>query len=289
MTNVYTELELVADEQFREHLIGILSQIGFEGFWEEGSILRCYISKERWSDGMLEEVERVARTIHRSGNSVLPKISVREIEGKNWNEEWEETIQPIHVTERIVITPSWHDYAAKPGELVLIIDPKMSFGTGYHETTRLVLKLMERYVKPGIKLLDVGTGTGVLAIAGIKLGASSAVGVDNDEWSYDNAIENLQLNHVENTTEIILGELSTVPAGRFDMIVANIQRNVIEPLLPEMKLRLASGGTIILSGLLNIDEEPMRKAITDHGFLITRMISENEWIALMLTSVIPNP
>lgn len=289
MRAVYTELELAADDELREQLIGILSQLGFEGFWEERSILRCYISKERWSDGMLAEVERVVKAVHRSGNSLLPQISVKEIAEKNWNAEWEKTIQPIHVTERIVITPTWHGYKALPGELVLTIDPKMSFGTGYHETTRLVLRLMEKHVQPGMTLLDVGTGTGVLAIAAIKLGAACALGVDNDEWSYTNARENLALNGVTEEVTILPGELASVPLGTYDIIVANIQRNIIEPLLPEMKSRLSSNGSIILSGLLNVDEEPMKKTIADYGLLMTEMISENEWIALVLTSAIPNP
>jgi ribosomal protein L11 methyltransferase len=288
MPQSFTEIEIIADEQLADQLVAILSQLGFEGFWEERNSLRCYISRDRWSEAMLTEVQNVANTIHRSSASVAPRISVKNVEDKNWNEEWEKTIQPIHVTEKIVITPTWHEYVALPNELVLLIDPKMSFGTGYHETTRLVLKLMEKYLKEGESLLDVGTGTGVLAIAGIKLGASSAIGVDNDEWSFENAQENVQLNHVEREVKIMLGELSDVPSGQFDMIVANIQRNVIEPLLPQMKTMLNRNGILILSGLLDVDEQPMRKTIADCGFEIAELIVENEWVAFALQSAIRN-
>ncbi len=280
----YTELEITADEELSEQLIGIFSQLGFEGFWQDGSLLRCYIQSNRWNDGMLDEAERVAKTVQRSSNSTAPQFRVTTLEDRNWNEEWEKTIQPIHVTDRIVITPTWHSYEAKNGEVVLIIDPKMSFGTGYHETTRLVLRLMEKYVKRGMTLLDVGTGTGVLAIAGIKLGAASAVGVDNDEWSYENAIENIRLNGVEERISITMSELASVRSGKVDMIVANIQRNVIEPLLPEMKSRLNQDGVMILSGLLDVDEEPTREAVQGSGFKVQEMLRENEWIAVSLNS-----
>lgn len=279
MPKTYTEVEIIADEQLREHIVGILSQIGFEGFWEEGTVLRCYISRERWSSGMLDEIQNLVSSVQRSNSSTAPKISVKDIPERNWNEEWEKTIQPIHVTKRIVITPTWHEYTPLPEEIVLTIDPKMSFGTGYHETTRLVLRLMEKYVKRGINLLDIGTGTGVLAIAGIKLGARSATGVDNDEWSYNNATENVQLNGVQDSVQIVPGELDSVDSSGFDMILANIQRNVIEPLLPDMKSKLSPNGVVILSGLLNVDEEPMLGAFRDFGFNVLEMIKENEWIA----------
>lgn len=289
MPKHFVEVEIIADAGLSEQIVGVLAQLGFEGFWEEEPFLRGYIAGERWEDALLDEVRRVVGTIHRSSSSVVPKVSVKNVAQRNWNEEWERTIQPIHVTDRVVITPTWHRYTPREHELVLTIDPKMSFGTGYHETTRLVLRLMERFLRPGSTVLDLGTGTGVLAIAAIKLGAVRAVGVDTDEWSYTNARENTILNGVEKEVTICRGDLASVPAARFDVIVANIQRNVLEPLLPALKERVSTGGRIILSGLLNVDDEPMRKAITDCGLQVTASLAENEWIALVLQSATPDP
>jgi len=279
MPRSFVEVAIRADPQLVEHLIGIMSQLGFEGFWEDEVALKCYISSERWSDTMQGELESIARTMARSSSSSLPKISVSVIEDRNWNEAWEKTIRPIHVTDRIVIRPTWHSYTPTGGEVVLVIDPKMSFGTGYHETTRLVLRLMEKHLQANSHVLDVGTGTGVLAIAAIKLGASSAVGVDVDEWSYANALENVALNNVQESVKIVAGDLSSVPTERFNMIAANIQRNVVEPLLGDMYRQLMPGGIIILSGLLISDREQMRTALHAAGLEIVEEMVENEWIA----------
>lgn len=283
MEKVYVEVEIVGDEDLNEKLAGIMSQLGFEGFWEEGPALRCYMSQERWSNDLLAEIDAVARTVARSSASATPRLSVKTLANQNWNEEWERTIVPIHVTERIVITPSWHNYTASSDDIVITIDPKMSFGTGYHETTRLALKLMEKYLTPGMSLLDVGTGTGVLAIAGIRLGASSAIGVDMDEWSYRNALENIGANAVDDKVRIILGGISSVCDETFDMIVANIQKSVLEPMLGEITRRLSTMGVLILSGLLLQERENMVQALNRSRLGVVEELKENEWIALTAT------
>jgi ribosomal protein L11 methyltransferase len=279
----YIEVEIATDQELVDQLVGILSQLGFEGFWEDGSLLKCYISDQRWSPALNEEVQTTIHRMMRPSSTARPAIVVRTIEGKNWNEEWERTIKPIHVTDRIVIAPTWHTYIPQPDEIVLTIDPKMSFGTGYHETTRLVLRLMEKHLNAGAALLDIGTGTGVLAIAAIKLGAHSAVGHDIDEWSSTNAGENVCLNHVEREVTIHQCELHALPPSRYTAIAANIQLNVIIPLLPDMKARLLPGGVMFLSGLLAVDREEILRRLTEYGFRIVEELSENEWIALAAT------
>ncbi len=280
MSKSYVEVEILADPSLADALTGILAQLGFEGFWEDGSALKAYMRADRWSPALFDEIRTVAGLVSRSSTSTPPTISAREIAEENWNEEWEKTIRPIQVTERIMITPTWHTVNPRPGRIVLTIDPKMSFGTGYHESTRLVLRLMDGAVRPGTTLLDVGTGTGVLAIAGVKLGASSAVAVDVDDWSYDNALENAGLNGVADRVRVIHGDISAVPANLFDMIVANIQRNIIEPILGEMLSRLAPNGLMILSGLLQADEEAILQALGAHRLVVRQRLFEREWLAL---------
>ncbi len=281
MPSSFTEVEITADAELVEQLIGVLSQMGFEGFWEDDTRLKCYIKSSRWSPEMLDEVRTTVHRMARPSSSSLPQVTARTIESLDWNREWEKTIKPIQVTDRIVIKPTWHEYDAVPGQIIVTIDPKMSFGTGYHETTRLVLKLMEKYLKADCSLLDVGTGTGILAIVGVKLGAASAVAVDVDEWSYDNAVENCRLNHVGNTVHVVHGELSSIPSCRFDMIVANIQLNVIEQMLQDMKERLAPDGLMILSGLLGSDREQIISTVSNCNLELREEMSENEWWAFV--------
>jgi ribosomal protein L11 methyltransferase len=285
MGSAFIEVQIQADGALRENLAAILGQTGFEGFWEDGTILRCYISENRWTPQMLEEIQSIAATVSRSSSSTAPRIRVASIPDRNWNEEWEKTIRPIEVTDRIVITPTWHTYDSRPDQLVLRIDPKMSFGTGYHETTRLILKLMERHIRVGISLLDIGTGTGVLAIAGIRLGARSAVAVDVDEWSYRNALENLELNGVSDRVRVIQGDITAVPSDAFDMIVANIQLNIIEPILGILRSRLGPGGVMLLSGLLCGDEEQILLSLRQNRIGIKDRLTENEWLALACTTL----
>jgi ribosomal protein L11 methyltransferase len=282
MGRSFVEISVTADPNFAEHLIGVLGQLGVEGFWEDEGKLRCYIKNERWTMAMAGEVETVIRQVARSSSTPLPTIAFATIEDQNWNALWEKTITPIGVTDRITIAPSWHVMDPPPDGLVLTIDPKMSFGTGYHESTRLALRLLERSICKGCRVLDVGTGTGILAIAAAKLGAKSAVGVDIDEWAYRNAKENAARNGVEHRVQFILGEVNRVPLSLFDVITANIQGDVIQHLLKDMLARLAGAGRIIVSGLLASDRVPMDEVAEQEGLAICDEERENEWVGLTL-------
>jgi|WetSurMetagenome_2_1015567.scaffolds.fasta_scaffold385962_1 ribosomal protein L11 methyltransferase len=280
MAASYVEVRITADALLTEHLIAILGQIGFEGFWEDEGTLRAYIRAERWSPALQEEVGATIRLVTRSSRSVIPEVVVSSFEDRNWNEEWERTIRPIDVTDRITITPTWHPVRARPGQTVLTIDPKMSFGTGYHESTRLMIEMLERCVGPGIRVLDVGTGTGVLAIAALKLGATSAVAVDIDAWSYENAQENARLNHVEQCLTVMQGDISLVRGDTFQLVMANIQRNILEGIMGELAAVLSDPGILLLSGLLKGDRDAMLGSLETHGLKLHEERAENEWIGL---------
>jgi ribosomal protein L11 methyltransferase len=210
------------------------------------------------------------------------RIEKELLEDKNWNELWEKSREVIRVSGRILIKPSFKDYSAKPDEVVLTIDPKMSFGTGEHQSTKLVLRLLEKYVKNGMKVLDVGSGTGILSIAAIKLGATKAVAVDFDEICLENCRENCSLNQVSNLVEVLTGEIDVVKEKDFDLILANIQKNVLLEIAEKIKAKLKPNGIVILSGLLESDKSAIDKKYHKLGFRIKQIEQMDEWIAMVL-------
>lgn len=204
---------------------------------------------------------------------------------KNWNELWEKGREVIRVSDKFVIKPTFKDYKAQPGEIVLTIDPKMSFGTGEHQSTKLIVKLLEKYVRPGMHLLDVGSGTGILSIAAIKLDAAEAVAVDNDERCYENCLENCGLNSVTTKVKIVKGEISDIKEDNFDLIIANIQKDVLLYIANQIIKKLKPNGIVILSGLLMKDEKDIEKHYAETGFETLEIKSMDEWIALALMAL----
>jgi ribosomal protein L11 methyltransferase len=275
----YLEISISANEHHREILVPTMVELGCIGFQETDDSILCFFDRTAWSDQQFEAVKsglkKTLQTI-----SVNAAVRFREFPDENWNEQWERTIQPIEVGDRLVIRPSWHPYHNVGNKIIVQIDPKMSFGTGYHETTRLTLQLMERHLTPGCRLLDVGTGTGILAIAGIKLGASTAIGTDIDEWSIENGKENITLNEVETQIEIFNKPLESFRSNEFHLITANLTLNTNIELLNEFHRLLSHNGILLLSGLLLHDKGQMVQTLTDKQFVLFDELVENEWIAL---------
>ncbi len=273
----YVEISISASESQREMLIPTMVELGCMGFEERESHLLCYLEKGMWERQKLRtDLLALLRTI-----SANAEISTREIEDKNWNAAWEATIQPIEVGSRLVIKPSWASYPVGSGRIVIEIDPKMSFGTGYHETTRLVLRLLEEHVRPGDRMIDVGTGTGILAIAAVKMGATSAAGIDIDEWSIENAKENIASNGLEGAITITDAPVSTFRDGEFSLLTANLTLNTNLELLGEFRRVLSPGGRALFSGLLKHDEQAMVHGLSMNHFSVLGQLYENEWVAIV--------
>ena len=270
---------LITAEPFNSELIsGILWESNISGINEEVNCIKVF------SDDLSLSMEELKERLQNLKNeNLLSSFTIEEniYENKNWNEEWEQSINVIHVNDKIVIKPTFRNYNPKPGQIVLVIDPKMSFGTGEHQTTKLFLMLLEKYTTSGARILDVGSGSGILAIASVKLGARYAIAIDIDEWCYDNAIENSKLNNVNDSIEVWQGEITDVKESDFDLILANIQKNILLEIAPEIYSRLKLGGIVILSGLLDYDEADIKTDFSALGLSFLETKTLDSWIALV--------
>lgn len=230
-----------------------------------------------------KDVEAVLQAF--KNENLVESFSVQEevMENRNWNEEWEKKVRVIEITDRIVIKPSFKEYTPKENQVIIQIDPKMSFGTGEHATTRLVLQFLEKYIRKDDSVLDVGCGTGVLAIGSVMLGAKKAIGIDNDEWCLLNGNENIALNKIEDRVNIRLCETKDVPEKDFDLILANINKHILLDIKNDLFRKMKASGRIILSGLLTTDEEDIVKAYSGTGLKLIEKKNLDEWIALVFT------
>lgn len=271
---------IITTEPFNvEILSSILWELNIDGINEEVNCIKVFAQNESVTTGAIESELELLRE-----NKLLREYSVQEnfIVEKNWNEEWEKSREIIHVTDKIVIKPTFKDYSAQKGEIVLTLDPKMSFGTGDHQTTKICLSFIEKYIKPDSIILDAGSGTAILAIAAAKLGAQRVIAFDIDEWCYENGIENTQLNEVTDTVVVRRCELTDIKENDFDLIIANIQKNILLELVEGFNSRIKQGGLIILSGLLEMDKEPVVSSYEQSGFEELDFMQLDDWIGIVL-------
>ncbi len=280
MTDKYLQLKISTDQQVNDLIVGFLSDVGAEGFVEESDELSCYFADRKWNPSFRTDVNEFLNNLKKEGKISNFSIEVCEIRNQDWNKQWEDTVVPVEVTKNVAIKPSWKEYDGD-AKVIIEIDPKMSFGTGHHETTRMMIRLLEKFIKGGEKILDVGTGTGVLAIASVKLGAKKCVAIDNDDWSIENARENIKKNGVVDRVEITKGDLTSVPDSEFDIVVANLNRNTLLYIRDELYDRCAKDGFVLLTGVLTLDEESIVKSYIEKGFTSIETIREAEWSALV--------
>ncbi len=278
MMKSYKEFIITAEPFNTEVLSSILWELNIDGINEEVNCLKVFSQDENVTQQTIEETLLLLKE-----NKLIREFSVQEnfVVEKNWNEEWEKSREVIHISDRIVIKPTFKSYAAKENEIVLTLDPKMSFGTGDHQTTQICLQFLEKYLKPDMTLLDAGSGTAILGIAAAKLGAKKVIAFDIDEWCFDNGLENAQLNCVEDKVEIRKCELKDINENNFDMIIANIQKNILLELADGFKERIIKDGILILSGLLEMDRSAIEEKYSAAGFTKVDYQKLDEWIGIV--------
>ena len=241
----------------------------------ENAIIHIYISPEE------SPAEAIAYLTARLDQEPIPyTVDTDPVKEEEWATAWKDYYHPTRIGRRLVVCPTWEDYAPEEGELVMRLDPGMAFGTGTHETTRLCLAMLEKYVTPGCKMLDIGCGSGVLSIGAVLLGASEAVGVDIDATAVRVAAENAAMNRVEDKTRYLCGDLTDKVTGVYQVVCANIVADVIIRLAPQVGAFMAENAVLLVSGIIDSRQEEVAQALEQEGFSILESAEEKGWCAM---------
>lgn len=264
------------DEEMTEIATAFLADFPFESFdtapTTEGATLHAFILKESWAECREEALATVA--------DYGTVVSEEEIEDENWNERWEEeSFSPVDIDNKIVIRAAHHP-APADAVIDIIVKPSMSFGSGHHHTTRMMCRAIHS-LNPSGRVLDVGCGTGVLSIAAIKCGAEHADAVDIDPWSTASAEEAAQLNGIAEQISVLLGTVEVVEGRKYDMVLANINRNIILNDIDRYVEALNNGGKLLLSGFLVEDIADITTSASERGLCPIAQSEEEGWVCLV--------
>ncbi|MDK2933347.1 MAG: ribosomal protein methyltransferase [Clostridiales bacterium] len=214
------------------------------------------------------------------------EIQVSEVFEKDWANNWKKYYKPVKVGEKVVIKPTWEEYQPRTeGEIIVEMDPGMAFGTGTHETTKMCVQLLEKYVNIDMDILDIGCGSGILGITALKLGAKSCLGVDIDENAVKVSRENAEINQVQGKMVIKRGDLLDVISGKFDIIVANIIADAIISLSKIVSSYLKNDGIFIASGIIQDRYEEVKNSLLEHEFIIEKELFMGEWVAVAVKNL----
>lgn len=268
----YLSVNISCKPEFTEILVAELAELDYDSMMETEAGLEAYIKPAAFNEDDLKAIFARYKQAEIS-------YSVEEVQERNWNEEWEKNYDPISVEDKILVRATFHQPRPEV-EHEIIINPRMSFGTGHHDTTYLMLKNQLEIDHRSKRVIDAGSGTGILAIMAEKLGASEVIAYDNNAWSAENAPENVELNNCANIT-VLEGTIDTLNLkGKFDIILANINKNVLLEEMNSYVNHLSEGGILLLSGFYEKDEEDMVMAANSHQLNLTGKAVRNNWCSL---------
>ncbi len=277
----WIEVTIPAASESFEPVENFLFEQGSCGIEEDKKVLKGYFREDLFSEKIKKLLEFYIENLRMMGFSIgTPEY--RNIPAEDWNHNWEKNFKPIQITSRIVVKPPWEKWKSKSNQIIINIIPKMAFGTGTHETTQLLLELLEVYLHPSETVLDIGTGSGILAIAGAKLGASRVLGVEIDRNAVKNAKENIFYNKVDHIAEIRPGSIETIGSEKFDLVLANIDRITITNLLPKLGGYILPDTRLLFSGFLTTDEKEMKETFSVYGYQPIETKSKGEWLSFVV-------
>jgi len=276
MDSIYIayEFSVTPKNPATEILIAELGYVGFESFVENDTGVTAYIQKHEWNSQILDDLYILGSPEFKI------KYAHHEVIQTNWNKEWEKNFNPIQVDGQVSIRAPFHENPSLKFDIV--IEPKMSFGTGHHETTHMMIQHLLALDLENKKVLDMGCGTGILAIFAEMKGAQPTDAIDIDSWCYQNSLENVQRNGCRHIT-VLEGDSSLLIGKKYDVVIANINRNI---LLSDMKTYtdcLRKNGVLLLSGFYKDDITIIENEVIKHGLVFDKMIQRNSWVALKYT------
>lgn len=268
----FIEVTLKVNADFADILTAELGELGFDAFVENEEGFSAYIEEDKYS---LEDLEE---TLNRYSGFVQVAYTTQKIERQNWNEEWERNFEPLFIGDQVSVRASFHERPAN-AKYDVVINPKMSFGTGHHETTTLMIENQLTLDHQGKRVLDMGCGTGILAIMAGELGASEIVAVEIEDWTVENARENAELNGYGNI-DVRLGGAETIQGDQpYDIILANINRNVLLDDMPAYVDVLKQQGFLLLSGFYTEDLPMLQERATELGLTYLSHRVKNNWVS----------
>ncbi|WP_280768513.1 50S ribosomal protein L11 methyltransferase [Salipaludibacillus daqingensis] len=266
-----------------ETKFGEIYELSAEDYPTEGVLLKAYLPVNSFVGESIEEIkEAINQLLVHHIDIGKNKVTVSEVNEEDWATAWKKYYKPVKISSHITITPSWEDYKrVHDEELVIELDPGMAFGTGTHPTTVLCVQSLERHLKKGQSVIDVGTGSGVLSIAAAKLGAANVDALDLDEVAVESATMNVKLNHVDDIVTVRQNNLLEGVGSSPDLIVANILAEVIVKMADDAFATLKNGGKIITSGIIQTKRDLVKGALQSAGFEIDEVVEMEDWLALV--------
>lgn len=266
------------DISVNDILVAELANYEFNGFIEEDENLVAYINE----GDCTAELETDLSALTAKYNLTIKRAI---LEDQNWNAKWESDYEPVLVDDFCAVRATFHEPIPSV-EHEIIVTPKMSFGTGHHATTYMMMKQMQRLNFEGQTVFDYGCGTGVLAILAQKLGAKESDAIDIDSWAYENTVENVDINNCTDTIRTYCGEIEAAPSKKYDVVLANINRNVILNTMDKMAARLKKGGHLLTSGFLETDLDLVLEAASKYDLKLVHKMEREQWRCLMLSKLL---
>ena len=248
----------------------------------EGVLIKTYISEERNVMELVETIKQKVSALTGFGIDIGEgSVSLGQVNEEDWANEWKKYYKPTKIGEKLVVKPTWEDYEVQDGDLVIELDPGMAFGTGTHETTTMCMRELEKYVTEDSKVFDIGCGSGILAIAAAKLGAKDVIAVDLDEVAVKVAAENVAHNHVQDSVQVLHGNLIDVVSDKADVVVANIIADIIKILAKDVHSCMKEDAVFISSGIIHAKVDEVKESLIENGFEIIEVKTLGEWNAIV--------